>query len=63
MKSILSTDYYVHFNNHAFIELEKYLNEYFHSKLFILVDANTREHCLPHLLKQFEEDMNFEIIE
>ncbi len=63
MKSILSTDYYVHFNNDAFIELEKYLNENFHSKLFILVDANTREHCLPYLLKQFEEDMNFEIIE
>ena len=63
MKSILSTDYYVHFNNVAFIKLEKYLNENFHSKLFILVDTNTREYCLPYLLKHIEEGIDFEIIE
>lgn len=62
MKSILSTDYYVHFNN-AFIELWKYLNENFHSKLFILVDGNTRKYCLPYFLKKNEEKLDFEIIE
>lgn len=62
MNSILSTDYYVHFNN-AFIELWKYLNENFHSKLFILVDANTRKYCLPYFLKKNEEKLDFEIIE
>jgi len=63
MKSILSTDYYVHFNKIAFIELWKYLNENFHSKLFVLVDRNTRKYCLPYLLEQNEEDIDFEIIE
>lgn len=63
MKSILSTDYYVHFNKTAFVELWKYLNENFHSKLFILVDRNTREYCLPYLLEQNEKDIDFEIIE
>jgi len=63
MKSILSTDYYVHFNNNAFVALKKYLNDNFHSKLFILVDINTMEHCLPYFLQHIEGDMDFEIIE
>lgn len=63
MNTILSTDYYVHFNKNAFVALKKYLNENFHSKLFILVDTNTRKNCLTHFMEQFEEDKNFKIIE
>lgn len=63
MNAILSTDYYVHFNNNAFVALKKYLSENFHSKLFILVDTNTRKNCLTHFMEQFEDDVNFEIIE
>ena len=63
MKSILSTDYYVHFNSNSFIELWKYLRENFHSKLFVLADANTRKYCLPYFLEQMEEKLDFEIIE
>jgi len=63
MKSILSTDYYVHFNNNAFVAMKKYLNENFHSKLFILVDTNTIEHCLPNFLQQMDGELEFELVE
>lgn len=63
MKSILSTDYYVHFNDKAFVALKKYLNDNFHSKLFVLVDVNTREYCLSYFLEQLEGELHFEIIE
>lgn len=47
MRSILSTNYYVHFQENAYSNLNSYLNENFHSKVFILVDTNTGKHCLP----------------
>ena len=63
MKSILSTDYYVHFNNNAFVAMKKYLNENFHSKLFVLVDNNTKENCLPYFLQHMDGALSFELIE
>ncbi len=63
MKSILSTNYYVHFESNAYAALHEYLNENFHSKIFLLVDTNTVKKCLPHFIKAFDKNSNFEIIE
>ncbi|MDH3321675.1 MAG: 3-dehydroquinate synthase [Flavobacteriaceae bacterium] len=63
MKSILSTDYYVHFQNNAYGALENYLKDNFHSKIFILVDTNTKNQCLPHFSKALKVKFAYEVIE
>ncbi len=52
MKSILSTNYYVHFEQSAYDQLSQYLKDNFHSKIFLLVDTNTNKHCLPLFLNK-----------
>jgi 3-dehydroquinate synthase len=63
MESILSTNYYVHFQPNAYQAIEKYLEDNFHSKVYILVDTNTKKYCLPILLKELKNSDTFEIIE
>jgi len=63
MQSILSTNYYVHFQENAFQSLHIYLNEEFHSKIFILVDGNTKKHCLPLFLEKAKLSSDVDIIE
>lgn len=63
MQSLLSTDYYVHFQGKAYDELNNYLNQNFHSKVFILVDTNTKKYCLPHFLDSAVGEHHFELIE
>jgi len=63
MESILSTDYYVHFEQSAYSNLDQYLKENFHSKIFLLVDTNTKTQCLPLFLKKSELEGNIEIVE
>lgn len=63
MKSILSTNYYVHFQGNAYQNLDTYLKENFHSKVFILVDTNTKKFCLPLFLKKAAFSLDVEIIE
>ena len=63
MQSLLSTGYYVHFQDKAYNELNNYLNQNFHSKVFILVDTNTKKYCLPHFLNSVVGKHNFEAIE
>lgn len=63
MKSILSTNYYVHFQDKAYNALTTYLKDNFYSKIFILVDTNTNQKCLPHFLNTLESEINFEIIQ
>lgn len=63
MKSILSTNYYVHFDEEAYFSLSKYLQENFCSKIFILVDNNTKEHCLPLFQRKANFDLATEVIE
>ncbi|MEC5158157.1 3-dehydroquinate synthase [Chryseobacterium sp. MP_3.2] len=46
-----------------FSQLNIYLKEEKPSKLFILVDENTHEYCLPILLGNLETNLEFEIIE
>lgn len=52
MKSILSTDYFVHFQEESYKALIDYLEKEYLSSLFILVDENTEKHCLPSFLQK-----------
>ncbi len=63
MKSITSASYSVHFNEFAFTALNDHLGHANYSKVFILVDENTHEHCLARLMQAIEQAYDFEIIE
>jgi 3-dehydroquinate synthase len=63
MKSIQTPSYAIHFNALAYASLVAYLKENNFSKIIILVDENTHEHCLPHFLSQIQFETSFEIIE
>lgn len=49
--------------NDNFSQLNEFLHEKKFSKIFILVDENTHEYCLPILLGNMETDLGFEILE
>jgi 3-dehydroquinate synthase len=49
--------------NDDFSQLNSYLAAEKYSKIFILVDENTHEYCLPILLGNLETTLEFEIIE
>ncbi|WP_426478570.1 3-dehydroquinate synthase [Chryseobacterium sp. CBSDS_008] len=49
--------------NDNFSQLNQFLHENSFSKIFILVDENTHEYCLPVLLGNMETDLGFEILE
>ncbi|MBB6330179.1 3-dehydroquinate synthase [Chryseobacterium sediminis] len=49
--------------NDNFSQLNQFLHEKSFSKIFILVDENTHEYCLPILLGNMETDLGFEILE
>ncbi|MEO0528558.1 MAG: 3-dehydroquinate synthase [Bacteroidota bacterium] len=63
MESITTTSYAVHFNEKAYENLNTHLATANYSKIFILVDENTHEHCLPPFLGAVTGDHHFEIIE
>lgn len=49
--------------DHSFKALNQFLKEHNPSKIFILVDENTHEYCLPILLPNLETNAPFELIE
>ena len=63
MKSIQTTSYEIHFKDLAYKSLDAYLKKQKFSKIFLLVDENTHEHCLSHFLSQIQFDGVIEIIE
>lgn len=63
MKSITTENYSIHFNDQAYKALNTYLKTHRFSKLFILVDVNTQEYCLPHFMVHLETEIPIEIIE
>jgi len=63
MHPILSNNYYVNFQEQAYIKLNQYIADTKHSKIFVLVDENTNEKCLPILLQAIETTLEIEIIE
>jgi 3-dehydroquinate synthase len=63
MTPILSNNYYVNFDEDAYQKLNAYLIKHQPSTIFILVDENTNDHCLPLLLQAMETKSRLEIIE
>ena len=62
MKSIQTPFYEVHFGRYAATTLKTYLEKSNFTKVVVVVDGNTKKHCLPHFLKN-NPDLKFEIIE
>lgn len=63
MLSIVSSSYAVHFNEQAYQSLNAHLNSSAYSTLFIIVDENTYEHCLPDFMAAIDGDHHFEVLE
>lgn len=63
MQSIQANNYLVHFNQNAYEALNNHLKENKYSNLFIIVDNETNEHCLPKFLPLLETNLTIEIIE
>lgn len=63
MQAITSKDSIVYFQSDAYRALNDYLKKGDHSKIFILVDTNTHEHCLAHFMGKIEGNYDIEVIE
>lgn len=63
MQTIQANNYPIHFNENAYKALNLHLKENKYSNLFIIVDSNTNEFCLPQFLPYLETDLIIEIIE
>ena len=63
MKPIISKDSVVYFGQECYTALNSYLEKANHSKICILVDNNTHEHCLSLLMSKIEKEYDIEIIE
>ncbi|WP_299336483.1 3-dehydroquinate synthase [uncultured Psychroserpens sp.] len=63
MNSIETKTYKVHFNTKAYEALNTYIETHRFSKVFILVDTNTHEHCLAKFMSYLETDIAIEVIE
>lgn len=63
MAIITASDYNVEFGRNAYDSLNELLRKKAYSKLFILVDENTFEHCYPKFISKIESESPIEIIE
>jgi 3-dehydroquinate synthase len=64
MKSITTKKSIVHFNSEVYSELNNYIKTTNPSKIFILVDTNTHDDCLPQFLERLESgDIIVEVME
>ncbi|WP_338410714.1 3-dehydroquinate synthase [uncultured Flavobacterium sp.] len=63
MQSIKADTYSIYFNNVGYEYLASILKPTYYSKIFILVDENTNEHCLPIFLANLATEIEIEIIE
>ncbi|ADY51770.1 3-dehydroquinate synthase [Pseudopedobacter saltans DSM 12145] len=62
MNQLISSGYNIYFDN-TLSSLETFLAENSYSKIFIVTDENTGEHCLPLLQKKLPKLDHFDIIE
>ncbi|WP_340063114.1 3-dehydroquinate synthase [Ascidiimonas aurantiaca] len=53
----------IHFNEEGFVQLNAYIQNTQPSGIFVLVDENTHEYCLPFFLSQIVTEITIEIIE
>jgi 3-dehydroquinate synthase len=63
MTPIQSNSYTIYFNETSFLYLENLLQPDVYSKIFVLVDENTNELCLPYFLSNLPTEIEIEIIE
>ena len=56
MKSIKTNTAIVHFNENVYLELNRHIRSTNPSSIFILVDTNTHEYCLPQFLANLESN-------
>ena len=63
MDSITTSSYAVHFNDQAFEAMNNYLASKSYSKIFVVVDENTKAHCLPIFKEQLADAISFDLIE
>ncbi|GAA4232018.1 3-dehydroquinate synthase [Postechiella marina] len=63
MNSITANNGIIHFNDVCYPSINEHLKKNNFSKIFILVDNNTHEHCLPYFLQRLETNVVIEIIE
>lgn len=63
MDSIATTNCTIHFNNTCYPSINEHINTHNFSKIFILVDENTHQFCLPYFLEKLETEVAIEIIE
>ena len=63
METISGTNCSIYFGTTGYETLSSILLPSKYSKLFILVDENTSQHCLPHFLSNLATEIEIEIIE
>ncbi len=63
MQTIQANNYPIHFNENGYESLNSFLSESNYSNLFIIVDNNTEEFCLPKFLPYLETNLTIEIVE
>ncbi|MFV0541231.1 MAG: 3-dehydroquinate synthase family protein, partial [Aestuariibaculum sp.] len=63
MDSITANNSIIYFNDSCYTSVNEYVKKNNFSKIFILVDENTHELCLPNFLERFETSSEIEIIE
>ena len=63
MQTIQANNYQVFFNDNGYTYLTETLTTSSYSKIFILVDENTAQFCLPKLLAALATEIEIEIIE
>jgi 3-dehydroquinate synthase len=63
MQTISSNNYSIYFGTTGYEILASILLPTLYSKIFIVVDENTSEHCLPYFLSNLATEIEIEIIE
>jgi len=63
MKAITSQDSTVYFNEECYLAINKHLATNNYSKLFLIADENTLEHCYPNFCSKLETSLEIEVIQ
>ncbi len=63
MQAIKSKESIVYFQEETYKQLNEYIAQSNHSSIFILVDTNTHQNCLPYFMGQLETNLPIEVIE
>ncbi len=63
MKSIVTTQYSIHFNSNSYTKINAYLQHSDFSKIVVILDTNTHNLCYPNFVAKIETHLEIEIIE